>query len=379
MQKKICESIRKTEVSNNREDFRMSFLKKCAAFLLAGVMALSCAACAADTTWIMKKGELEMPAGVYLNNLMQSYFEATMEVEDPSKDVLKQTIDGKDASEWIKEQALNATKESMALCDKFNQLGLSFSEQELATCQTQAKSYYEQSGDNLEKNGISQNSIELLYQITYMKTKVFDAIYGEGGEQEVSEQEMRDYYNENYIKMAVQTFSFPAEPQLTEDMSEEEKAAQQEMYDMQRGNTYSSAENLFLQGQIGRDAGKDWNEVLNQYKKDNSGEEEYDMTTNNYRLLDTATTPLDKEVVTALKEAEQGEMVKVETDTMIAVGATTDINADPTDFEYVQSAIRHALKDEEFSQMLLEMAADESFEINQDAVDRYQPKKLVVE
>lgn len=357
----------------------MSFLKKCAAFLLAGVMALSCAACAADTTWIMKKGELEMPAGVYLNNLMQSYFEATMEVEDPSKDVLKQTIDGKDASEWIKEQALNATKESMALCDKFNQLGLSFSEQELATCQTQAKSYYEQAGDNLEKNGISQNSIELLYQITYMKTKVFDAIYGEGGEQEVSEQEMRDYYNENYIKMAVQTFSFPAEPQLTEDMSEEEKAAQQEMYDMQRGNTYSSAENLFLQGQIGRDAGKDWNEVLNQYKKDNSGEEEYDMTTNNYRLLDTATTPLDKEVVTALKEAEQGEMVKVETDTMIAVGATTDINADPTDFEYVQSAIRHALKDEEFSQMLLEMAADESFEINQDAVDRYQPKKLVVE
>ena len=201
----------------------MSFLKKCAAFLLAGVMTLSCAACAADTTWIMKKGELEMPAGVYLNNLMQSYFEATMEVEDPSKDVLKQTIDGKDASEWIKEQALNATKESMALCDKFNQLGLSFSEQELATCQTQAKSYYEQSGDNLEKNGISQNSIELLYQITYMKTKVFDAIYGEGGEQEVSEQEMRDYYNENYIKMAVQTFSFPAEPQLTEDMSEEEK------------------------------------------------------------------------------------------------------------------------------------------------------------
>ena len=68
------------------------------------------------------------------------------------------------------------------------------------TCQTQAESYYEQAGENLEKNGISKDSIELLYQITYMKVKVFDAIYGEGGEKEVSEQELRDYYEKNYIK-----------------------------------------------------------------------------------------------------------------------------------------------------------------------------------
>lgn len=60
----------------------------------------------------------------------------------------------------------------MAVCAKFNELGLSFSEQELMTCQTQAESYYEQAGENLEKNGISKDSIELLYQITYMKVKV---------------------------------------------------------------------------------------------------------------------------------------------------------------------------------------------------------------
>lgn len=54
---------------------------------------------------------------------------------------------------------------------------------------------------------------------------------------------------------------------------------------------------------------------------------------------------------------------------MIAVGATADLNEDPTDFEYVKSTICHALKDEEFENMLLETASDESFEVNQKAVD----------
>ncbi len=358
----------------------MSFLKKCAAVLITGAMLLSCAACSADTSWIMKKGELEMPAGVYINNMLQSHFDASMMVEDSSKNILKQTIEGKDASEWIKETALKSTKENMAVCDYFNELGLSFTEQELMTCKTQAESYYEQMGTNLEKNGISKNSVELMYQIVYMKAKVFDALYGPGGEKEVSQDEMKKYYNENYIKMAVETFSLPAEAPVKEDATEEEKAAQKQIAEMQGSSVQSSAENLYIQGQMGRDDGKDWNEVLNQYRKDNAPSgQEYDMNTNNYRLLDTATTPLDKKVVTALKEAELGEIVKVQTDTMIAIGATTDINADPSDFEFVQESIRHALKDEEFSNLLLEKANDESFVINQDSVNRYQPKKLVIE
>ena len=51
----------------------MNFLKKCAAVLLTGAMVLSMSACSSDTDWIMRKGELEMPAGVYINNLLQSY------------------------------------------------------------------------------------------------------------------------------------------------------------------------------------------------------------------------------------------------------------------------------------------------------------------
>lgn len=361
----------------------MNFLKKCAAALMTGVMVLSCAACSSDTGWIMKKDELEMPAGVYLNNLLSSYYDAKLKVTDSSTSLLKSEIEGKKASEWIKEQALRETKINMALCDQFNTRKLSMSQDELMACQKQAESYYEQYGENLEQNGISKNTIELLYQLTYMKVKVFDAIYGEGGEQEVSESELRDYYENNYIKMAVQTFSLPQEPTFTDKTSEEEKATQQQVYEMQLSSVVNSAEDLYLQAQIGADNGKDWNQILNEYKQVNheTGEtnENYDMTTDNYRLLDTATTTLNADVINALKEAKQGEVVKVRTDSMIAIGATTDLNTDPTDFEFVKDMIRHALKEDEFEDYLVELAESESFVVNQKAVDRYQPSKLKVD
>ena len=354
----------------------MNLRKKCAAVLTAGAMALSMAACSSDTSWIMRKDPLEMPVGVYINNLIQSYYEATTLVEDAEQDVLSQQIEGQDAEDWIQQNAIDETKKAMAICSEFNARNIAFCQEQLLSCQEQAASYYEQAGDNLEKNGISQDSIELLYQIAYMKTQLFQALYGEAGEDPVSEEELRDYYNENYIKMAVKTFSF-SDVEVPEDATEEEKAAYQEFNDNERSNVYTNANTLYLQAQIGIENGKSWNEILNEFNAQNqSSDEEYDMTTDNYRLVDTATTTLNSEIITALKEAEQGEVIMVETDTMIAIGATTDINEDPTDFEYVADSIRHALRDETMEEYLLQVAQDDSFVLNQDAVDRYTIGKL---
>lgn len=354
----------------------MNLRKKCAAVLTAGALALSMAACSSDTSWIMRKDPLEMPVGVYINNLIQSYYEATTLVEDAEQDVLSQQIEGQDAEDWIQQNAIDETKKAMAICSEFNARNIAFSQEQLLSCQEQAASYYEQAGDNLEKNGISQDSIELIYQIAYMKTQLFQALYGEAGENPVSEEELRDYYNENYIKMAVQTFSF-SDVEVPEDATEEEKAAYQEFNDNERSNVYTNANTLYLQAQIGIENGKSWNEILNEFNAQNqSSDEEYDMTTDNYRLVDTATTTLNSEIITALKEAEQGEVIMVETDTMIAIGATTDINEDPTDFEYVADSIRHALRDETMEEYLLQVAQDDSFVLNQDAVNRYTIGKL---
>lgn len=63
-------------------------------------------------------------------------------------------------------------------------------------------------------------------------------------------EELRSYYEENYIKMAVQTFSFPEEPEIPEGATEEDKASYEEFYKTERGNVYTNANSFYLQAQI---------------------------------------------------------------------------------------------------------------------------------
>ena len=156
--------------------------------------------------------------------------------------------------------------------------------------------------------------------------------------------------------------------EIPEDATEDEKAAYEEFNDSERSNVYTNANTFYLQAKIGTENGQSFNDILNEYKKENqSSDEEYDMTTD------------DADVIKALKEAEVGEVVMVQTDSMIAVGATADIHEDPTDFDYVKDSIRHALRDETMEEYLLQVAQDDSFVLNQDAVDRYTIGKLDLE
>ena len=118
----------------------MNLRKKCAAVLTAGALALSMAACSSDTSWIMRKDPLEMPVGVYINNLIQSYYEATTLVEDAEQDVLSQQIEGQDAEDWIQQNAIDETKKAMAICSEFNARNIAFSQEQLLSCQEQAAS-----------------------------------------------------------------------------------------------------------------------------------------------------------------------------------------------------------------------------------------------
>ena len=352
----------------------MNLLKKCVAVLLTGVMVLSLAGCGSDSDWIMKSGELTMPVGVYVNSLLENYYVASAMVEDKDADVLSQTVEGKDASQWIIDESLKTVYENMGIYAKFEEMGLELSEQELATCESKAASYYQQAQENLKKNNITQEDLEMMYQLTYMKVDLFNALYGEGGTEEIPEEELRQYYEDNYIKMAVEGFQLPDE--LASDASEEEKQEYQEQLEQTR----AEAEKLYQQAQQGAAEGKSWDEVLNEYKSidPETGEkdESYDMSSSNYRLLDTATTTLNSEVITALKNAKQGEVIFIEAQTMLAVGATTDINADPTDYEFVVDMIRHAIKDEEFSQEMQQLAQGEGFTLNEQALETYSPDKI---
>ena len=92
-------------------------IKKLTAGLLAAAMTVGLSGCTLGTTsWILRYGEdnAEVPTGIYVQNMYTAYQAATRYVED-SSNVLGGEIDGRSADQWIRDTALNLTKQYLAV------------------------------------------------------------------------------------------------------------------------------------------------------------------------------------------------------------------------------------------------------------------------
>lgn len=193
----------------------MKRLKRITAALLAAVCLFPMAACSTDKSWAAKDDSLTVPIGSYIYNLYTAYKTAANEVPDTSKDVLSQQIDGQDASTWIRNKAMNYTKQLFVVDNKMKELGLTLSDSEQQEADSMASSAWSSYQTTLEGYGIAQSSFQIAYSDYYYKMlKVFYATYGKGGAQEVSDSDLTSYYESTYTD-----FTYIACPLYTTDSS----------------------------------------------------------------------------------------------------------------------------------------------------------------
>lgn len=177
----------------------MKKAKQIAALLLAIVMLTTTAACSSDKSWAAKNDSLTVPIGSYIYFLYSAYANASSQVTDSTKSVLEQKIDDKDATEWIREKALNSTKSLFVIDQKMKDLNLSLSDEDKATIQSNTESVWNSYQSTLEGYGIAKSSFEMAAtELGTKYQKVFEATYGEGGPKEVSDDELKDFFEKNY-------------------------------------------------------------------------------------------------------------------------------------------------------------------------------------
>lgn len=176
-----------------------NILQKAACVLLALCLAASLTACySEDNTWAAKAGDDVMPIGAYIYYLSSAYTEAGNKVSAHDK-ILEGTIDGQDAKSWIKDQALAYVGAYYYICDKFDELGLSLTEEDLDAIDNGTATYWPYFKARMEAMGISEDSFKKAYAEHNVRAQLLmEALYGEGGPEEISEDELRQYYTENY-------------------------------------------------------------------------------------------------------------------------------------------------------------------------------------
>lgn len=337
-----------------------NFARKAAAVLLSGVFVLTTAGCS-STTWIAKSKGVTYPAGLYLMQTMTKAGEAAELVEDKTASPYTQTIDGIPTTQWIDEHSQQAIKKQIAVIQKFDEMGLSFTEEEQTSLNQMVDMYWSVYQSSYESNGISKKSYALSMEIGQKDGKVFEALYGKGGEFEVPEADMKAIYDENIISASQLKIDLKKKADDGEKVADEEaKKLADEAYERAM-------------------KGEDFYTIITDVEKATSEDgkaEEHPTGKEHDVLVDKRTSTMEAETLKKLVEAAPGEIVMFEDENQMVIFKKRDAVGDKELFEQMKPTLLAEMKGEEYNQKVNEWAETVEVEFNQKSLKRYSAEKL---
>lgn len=201
-------------------------------------IAASCAVvCAASLTGCSDSGYIgtvngiQIPNGLYLFELeLTAYNQASSKIKEDKGDslgtaevtVFTETIDGKSASQWLKDYALDRVKRYAAVETLFNEYGLTLSDEDIQSINDYVSSldndlgYYAQYygieestfGEHYSNMGISKDSLRKLSENSYKESYVFLHNYDTDGLTPASADELNSYASENFAAVKLLKFEY---------------------------------------------------------------------------------------------------------------------------------------------------------------------------
>lgn len=214
----------------------MAKAKKITAALTAALLCTASLTACSDTSYVMTVGDSKINAGIYIyNELTEMSYQMTMMYYQNGikKDYFDQKVDGKAFDEYLSDYALTATKEYAAVVDKFNELGLTLSDEDIKSINDSISSTWDSQGEFYESEGISKESVKLALKGSKMREELFDHYYAEGGKEAVSDDEMVKYLDDNYLRyksisFAKTTASTDSSSSATDSSTDSADAANEE-------------------------------------------------------------------------------------------------------------------------------------------------------
>lgn len=181
----------------------MKWMKKIASGALALLMAASLTACGGDTSWAYRSENATVTSGMYVGLSIQALNSAfAVDGYDSSKSPFKQDLEGKDGTQWIQDKAAELSREYLAVEEKFQEMGLSFTDEEESSFNNNVELYWTtlRMSSTYEGEGCGKESFAKILRNSAKKNKIFEAVYGEGGEKEVPVDELKTIFATDYAK-----------------------------------------------------------------------------------------------------------------------------------------------------------------------------------
>lgn len=343
-------------------------------------IAASCAVvCAASLTGCSDSGYIgtiegvQIPNGLYLFELeMTAYNQASSKIKEDKGDslgtaevtVFTETIDGKPASAWLKDYALERVKRYVAVEKLFDEYGLTLSDEDNSSINDYISSldtdlgYYAQYygieessfGEHYANMGISKDSLRKLTENSYKESAVFLHNYDTDGLTPVSADEINSYATENYAAVKLLKFEFTDHQGLALKEDSDIQAIR-DLAQSYADRANSGEDWLDIQYDFDLRAAqlKAWTDAEDSYAEEHSGTAE---------AADTSANAAEAEVQTAeaqiseasTAEASTAEAASAEEETVQEVSSKPVVNTGDAEYDkYVQERIDAATADRKTS------------------------------
>lgn len=351
-------------------------MKKITALFVAIACMLGLASCG-NTSWVVKYNDTSVSDELYIGYLVLAYQQAAYQLQSSGSassgaDLLSQKIDDTDASTWIKDTALDMVFNHLASDELAKELHYEWPKEQLdEVVSTAQQAYASTQYGSFSANGVSQETFVEMYQNSALQEQLFNAIYGESGAKAVPEEDIKGYFNDNFMSVKI------IEIQTVDSSG---KALAQEELDKTKAK---------LEGYAARyNKGAPMDELTLEYNKENEtlseGQESSAKASESLLLSKDATQYAQYPQVAKLIDAVQ----KMDVNTAQFVDASSSyffveklpLEAKESDYTDNKSSFLSMLKGEEFTADMKSRAetVESKSDLNKASLKRYTPNKLTM-
>lgn len=360
------------------------FLKTAALMAACAVTAASMASCGQDTSWTYRTedGKYELTSGMYIGLSMNAYNEGyTQSGIDSSTPLYDQQINSQDALDWVKNRTDTLAKKYLAVESKFDEYGLSFSNDEQTYIDSYISYYWGNMSSTYEAAGCAEKSYTSLMTNSFKESQLFFHIYGEGGEREVSEDDLRADFNDQYAHINV--FQIDASDDdgnvLTgKDLELKQSLADDAVEAVKGGEDFESVKTEYTASSDSSDPSDSSSDTSSDSSSNTSSDTSSDSTdkdtdTSSYILKSNTTYPED--LVKALFSAKAGDCGSYD-DGSGTIYVWTRLENDDNGFATYRNAVLQNEKWEEFTQYEQDWVNGMTFVTNDASIKKHSPKHL---
>lgn len=193
------------------------------------------------TEMAMTADGYDVSSGLFIFYTIRAYQDAANIIKeqngtDPTvKEVKASHIDNLEAEDWIQDKATEYCVNIAAIENEFDKIGGVLTNDELTEIDQMADQQIDPDGTDIyTKNGVGKNSLKTVISATgsgnnyfgeyeYMQKAIFDHYYGFEGEKGCSEDELKDYFDENFAR--VKYISIDLTDENGDSLSDDDKRA----------------------------------------------------------------------------------------------------------------------------------------------------------